>query len=233
MATRKNDVLSKLDYASDRFNALMTELFTAKKEGRDPKSLVHAAADVLSNSRECFDYLGQDILETYILPLSRNKKILDNHSQGKVKAYFPFYESQLKKNAIYAELRNTNPVLHQRLLKFAIDIKNNKRISDTLFECGMFEELKDIVNQKKHDRLVALISKQEAELFIEQPESTILIPRDGLQGGNIVAVNPGTKISKVVEYRFEHNKREVAEFCMFAHRATSIVVRGIYDDFFN
>lgn len=233
MVSRKNDVQSKLDYANDRFQTMMDELFAAKREQRDPKNLVHAAADVLSNSRECFDYLGQDILYTHILPLTDNETILNSHKQGKLKAYFPFYESQLKKKAVYAELRRTNPRLHQRLLVLADDIKNNNTIPKTLFKYGLFEELKDIVNHKKHDRLIALVSTDNAEILIENPGFKILIPRDRQQGWNQVVAAPGSVISKVSEYRFEHNNREVADFCMFASNATKIVINGIYEDFFN
>ncbi|CAG23125.1 hypothetical protein [Photobacterium profundum] len=224
MTSRKSDVLSNLDYANDRFQTMMDELFAAKREQKNPKNLVHAAADVLSNSRECFDYLGQDILYTHILPLTNNKKILNSHNQGKLKAYFPFYESQLKKQAVYAELRRTSPDLHQRLLNLADDIKNNNVIPNTLFKCGLFEELKDIVNHKKHDRLIALVSTNNAEILIDSPESKLLIPRGGQQGWNQVIAAPGAVISKVAEYRFEHNKREVAEFWMFSSRATSIII---------
>lgn len=232
MALRKDDVASKLSYAHERFQSMMDELFAAKKEARDPKNLVHAAADVLSNSRECFDYLGQDILETHILPLTQNTDLLTKHKQGKIKAYFPFYESQLKKKAIYAELRATAPALHTRLLSFASDINRNNKIPNTLFKCGLFEELRDIVNHKKHDRLIAVVSEKESEFLIEQPGMKMLIPRDGQQGWKSFSVSPGTEVSKVSEYRFEFNKREVADFCMFAYRATELVTKGFYEEFF-
>jgi len=232
MTSRKDDVSSKLSYAHDRFQSMMDELFTAKREARDPNNLVHAAADVLSNSRECFDYLGQDILETHILPLTKNNNLLTKHSQGKVRAYFPFYESQLRKKAVYADLRVTAPALHKRLLGFAADIKNNNKIPNTLFQSGLFDELKDIVNHKKHDRLIAVISEEESEFLIEQPGMKMLIPRNGQKGWKSFSVSPGSQVSRVSEYRFEFNKREVAEFCMFAHRATEIVTRGFYDEFF-
>lgn len=211
---------------------MMDELFSAKKEARDPKNLVHAASDVLSNSRECFDYLGQDILETYILPLTSNRDILKNQSEGKVKAYFPFYESQLKNKAVYAELRVTAPTLHQKLLKFATDIKGNCNIPNTLFSCALFEELRDIVNHKKHNRLIAVFSNNDAEFLIEQPGMKILLPRDKQKGWKSFSVSPGTQVSRVAEYRFEFNNREVSDFCMFAHRATEIITRKFYDEFF-
>lgn len=232
MASRKNDVASKLSYASDQYQSMMDELFAAKKDARDPKHLVHAAADVLSNCRECFDYLGQDILETHILPLTKNTDLLTRQSQGKIKAYFPFYESQLKKKAIYAELRVTFPALHRRLLDFAADIKSNNKIPDTLFQYGQFEELKDIVNHKKHDRLIALMSEENAEYLIAHAGVNMIIPRDRQEGWKSFTVSPGTEVSRVSEFRFEFNRREVADFCLFAHQATEIIMRRFYDDFF-
>ena len=40
----------------------MDELFAAKKETRDPKFLIHAAAEVVATARETFDYLGRAII---------------------------------------------------------------------------------------------------------------------------------------------------------------------------
>ena len=59
---RKADVLSKLEYVGHRRNAVMDELFAAKKETRDPKFLIHAAAEVVATARETFDYLGRAII---------------------------------------------------------------------------------------------------------------------------------------------------------------------------
>lgn len=62
-AKRRNDVASKFSYVGTRFQELMNELFSAKKESRDPAQLVHVASDILSTTRECFDYIAQDIVE--------------------------------------------------------------------------------------------------------------------------------------------------------------------------
>ncbi|MCX8892252.1 hypothetical protein [Vibrio parahaemolyticus] len=233
MSSRKQEVFSKLDYVSDQYQTMMGELFRAKRDGQDPKHLTHAVSDILSNSRECFDYLGQDILEKHILPLTRNTKLLQDYQQGRVKAYFPFYESQLQKKALYAELRLTNASLHKALISFTRDISMNNKIPNTLFEYGLFYELRDIVNHKKHDRLVALVSEQQAEILIESPGMQVLIPKDRQQGWTEVVVGPDTEMTRVQEYRFEYNKREIADFCMFAHRATEIIMRKFYDEFFD
>jgi hypothetical protein len=91
---RKQQVVDKIAYATHRHQELMSELFSAKNEDRDPTYLVHAAADVLAAARECFDYLGQDIIECWIIPNTANPKLLKAYADGKLKSYFPFYTSQ-------------------------------------------------------------------------------------------------------------------------------------------
>ena len=57
--SRLNDIREKLKYVEHQRQALMDTLYEAKK---DPKFIVHTAADILSSSRECYDYCASDIL---------------------------------------------------------------------------------------------------------------------------------------------------------------------------
>jgi hypothetical protein len=82
IAARKADVQSKLAYAKHRHQELMNVLFSAKKASIDPAFLVHACADIISAARECFDYLGQDIIERYVVPNTTSAKIKKAHTDG-------------------------------------------------------------------------------------------------------------------------------------------------------
>jgi hypothetical protein len=230
---RQKDVISKFSYVNSRFQKLMNELFTAKKESRDPSNLVHVASEILATTRECFDYLGQDIVDSYIVPLTTKSKIKSDYTSGKLRAYFPFHEGQLtKSNALFHELQQIAPNLYTDLLDFTKSISNKKKIPKTLFEYELFLELKDMVNEKKHDKLIAIASEVDQEYLIENDSTKMIIPRKKQKGWKTFTVSPGTEVSPGSEYRFEFNYREVMKFCLFAHKATEIVILKLYDDYF-
>jgi len=227
--TRKDDVLSKLAYVAHRRGELMNELFSAKKEDRDPEHLVHAASEVLATSRECFDYLAQDIALLHILPHTSQTKIKNDYADGKLRAYFPFHPSQLTKpSALFNELSNTSPQLFTALCNLADDIEKNAPIPKSLFEYGQFIELKDMVNEKKHDKLIGYVSEEAQEHLIESEGRTMIVPKKGQVGWSSFQVQPGSTVKQVAEYRFEFNDREVGKFCLFAHKATELVITELY-----
>jgi len=230
---RKADIFSKLEYAEHRRNALMDELFAAKKENRDPKFLIHAAAEVVATARETFDYLGQDIVEHYLLPNTKNAKLKKDHAAGKLKAYFPFHEPQVKAlHGNFHELKSIRPSLYSDLLKFVEGIAAKRLIPNTLFNYSRFMELKNMVNEKKHDRLLAVVSEGNQEILVEGNDLSILIPKRKQQGWNTLVVQPGMEMKEVTEYRFAYNNEEVSDFCLFAAKATEIVVGEIYANHF-
>ena len=73
----------------------MDELFKAKNGSHEPTHLVHVASDILATSRECFDYLGNDIVDLHIIPFTKNSKLKRIHASGKLRPYFPFHIEQL------------------------------------------------------------------------------------------------------------------------------------------
>jgi hypothetical protein len=230
---RKADVFSKLEYAEHRRNAVMDELFSAKKASRDPKFIIHAAAEVVATARETFDYLGQDIVEQYLLPNTKNAKIKKAYASGKLKVYFPFHEPQVKESdGTFHELKTIAPSLYSELLSFVEGIAAKHQIANTLFNYGWFMNLKDMVNEKKHDRLLALASDGNQEILVEGNGLSMLIPKKKQQGWNTLMVQPGMEMKDVTEYRFAYNNVEVADFCLFAAKATEIVVGGFYRNHF-
>ena len=211
----------------------MNTLFAAKKSSSDPSHLVHACADIISAARECFDYLGQDIIAGHIVPKTTNTKISKAYADGSLKAYFPYYSGQLTKaDSIFYELKVHTPALYQDLLDFTSKIASKASIRDTLFNYQMLTEVREMVNEKKHDKLLAVVSEADGEFLIENSALKMILPIKGQKGWSSFVVNPGTQVERVVEYRFAYNDQEVAKFCLFATNATERVVGAFYTNHF-
>jgi hypothetical protein len=231
--SRKTDVESKIAYARHRHQEIMTVLFDAKKNSSDPDFLVHTCADIISTVRECFDYLGQDIIDGCIIPATTNTRILQDHVAGKLKSYFPFYGAQVSKpRTVYYELLSIQPALHQDLLTFTDSIARGVRIPGTLFTYKLILDVKDMVNEKKHDKLIAIVSDVDREYLIESEHIKMILPIRDQKGWSSFAVQPGTLVSRVAEYRFAHNDQEVSKFCLFATNATDRVIADFYCKYF-
>jgi hypothetical protein len=230
---RKQQVVDKIAYATHRHQELMSELFSAKNEDRDPTYLVHAAADVLAAARECFDYLGQDIIECWIIPNTANPKLLKAYADGKLKSYFPFYTSQIAKaDTVFIELSTIEVALYRALLDFAKSIEDGAMIPETLFSYKAISEMKDMVNEKKHNQLIAAVSDRDREYLVKSEGMTMILPITSQKGWSSFSVQPGTKVSKVAEYRFQSNQQEVGKFCLFAVKATERVISSFYANYF-
>lgn len=231
---RKKDVTDKLDYALDRHQELMDILFQSKKAASDPKFLVHTCADILSTARECFDYLAQDIIECYIIPSTSNPKIKKDHSSGKLRCYFPYYESQINKpESPFFELATASAPFYQSLLDFTRSIARNVTIPNTRYTYKMLLDVKDMVNEKKHDKLIAVVSNADGEYLIENESIRMVLPLQSQSGWSYFAVEPGTSVQRVAEYRFAYNNQEVGKFCQFATKATEHVIGELYDFYFD
>jgi hypothetical protein len=211
----------------------MDELFASKKESRDPAFLVHAAADIIAAARECFDYLGQDIVDLYIIPFTKSTKFKKKYESGALRAYFPFHELQVKNpDAIFHEVKTSSLDLYDSLVDFTEDISSKKQIPNTLFFYHSFLEMKDMVNEKKHDKLIAFVADADQEYLIENESFKMILPMKGQVGWKTFSVTPGSTVSKVTEYRFAYNDQEVGKFCLFASKATQLVLTKFYDDYF-
>jgi hypothetical protein len=133
--SRLQDIRDKIEYAEHQNQNLMAALYASQKERKEPKFIVHTVADILSSTRECYDYCAQDILQEKIINLTKNSKILDRHKKGRLRAYFPFYENELSNsNNPFHELSITDPILHKHLVKLASNISTNKTIPNSRFK---------------------------------------------------------------------------------------------------
>jgi|CXWL01.1.fsa_nt_gi hypothetical protein len=230
--TRKKDIDSKLEYVRHQFQKLMDEMFEAKKAARDPKFITHTSAEILSGSRECYDYCGIDIVETQIIGKTKKEALKTAYSSGKLKAYFPFHEGQLKnKNSLLLELRSTNHKLFKHLQDLTQRIKSDVLSPNTRLRMGDIVRQKDMVNAKKHDRLLAILPVDGMELLAETPEMSIVFETTGIPKGTTITLAGGNPGKAVTQFRFEYNNREVGDFCLSTTSLASIVIDEIYEKY--
>jgi hypothetical protein len=230
--SRLDQVREKIAYANHQRQNLMDTLFEAKKEKVDPEFLVHTASDIMSTSRECYDYCAQDILDIIIIPNTSNQRLIDRYKNHSLHVYFPFHENQLTNNHNpFFELRAISPDFYNYLITLAQNIETNKQIPNTLFLFGDVLLLKDMVNEKKHNRLIAIEKNEDQEVLVENPSMKMVIPIKEQKGWNRIQVSPGSNLSKVVEFRFEAIDKEIAMFCMFATESTRIILDDIYSKY--
>ena len=227
--SRFQAIRDKIEYAEHQRQNLMNALYDSKKESKEPKFIVHTVADILSSTIECYDYCAQDILQEKVINLTKNRNILDRHNKGSLRAYFPFYENELlnTKNP-FSELRITEPLMHEYLVSLAKNIVSTNNIPKTLFKYSDIIRLKNLVNEKKHDRLIAIEANDNQEILIENPNMKIIIPIKEQKGWNKFQVSPGLNVSRVTEFRLEFIDEEVSKFCMFATGSTRIILEDIY-----
>ncbi len=230
---RKQDVLDKITYALYRHQELMSAIFESKKASTDPKFLVHTSAEILSTVRECFDYLAQDIVECHILPFTTNRKLKQSHADGNLRVYFPYYESKANKvGTIFFELSTINILLYQALLEFTHSISSNTQIPNPLFSYKSLLDVKEMVNEKKHDKLIGVVSEADREYIVESSSKRTILPLSAQSGLFYFSVEPGAVVQKVSEYRFSFNNQEVGKFCLTATKTTEYVINDLYQAHF-
>src|SRR5690606_33063617 len=105
-------------------------------------------------------------------------------------------------------------------------------IPNTLFNYQTLADVRDMVNEKKHDKLLAAVSEADGEFLIQNSAMLMILPIKGQKGWASLSVQPGTKVERVAEYRFAYNDQEVGKFCLFATSATERVINAFYAEHF-
>ena len=228
---RFDDIKSKFEYAEMLRQELMNLLFNAKRDEVETKPIMHHARTILAESRECFDYCAQDIFEAFILPNTKERKILDDHKNNNLRLYFPFYESQLTKG-VFLELKKFEPNLYKHLISLTAKIQANDTIPKTLYKYGSVLELKDMANEKKHDKLLAVKNDRQQEVLVENEGFKAIFPVKQNTHLHTLHVPADSTIKLVDEFLFEYNNYEVSHFCMTAVFVTRIILDEIYKEFF-
>lgn len=230
--SRYSDITSKLEYIEYKRQEMMQALFNAKKEKCEPSYFKHIVADILSSTRECFDYCAKDILENKIIVNTSNEKLIARFNDGKIRAYFPFYKNELEnRNNPFYELKDIQVDFYQHLIKLADNFASDNLIPNTLLKYSDLIKLKDLVNEKKHDKLIAIESNSNQEYIIEDNGFSMVIPIKEQKGWDTFKVSEDSKVSIVSEFRLEYIDEEISMFCMGANKSTEIIIKEIYTNF--
>lgn len=241
VGARKAGIAEKIAYAEQQRNQLDEVLWGAYAvEGKLPQFVAQRAENILSQTRECFDHLGRDLIEGHLLPHAK-ASFVRMYNDGKVKCYFPFYLSQLtqeKERFAFFGLKAVNPTLYGELLRFVQAIDAGQFLANTSFNVRLFRVVQELVNEKKHSRLTEYHAAPNEKLFYEGPSSGVLLDRQALEQQGALQVDVQfsgiePKAPRAVPaFKFTATGHEVSELCLFAVRATGIVMDIFYDKFF-
>ena len=228
--SRKKDILEKLDYADQRYNELCEKIFEGGMNLMEVKFLGTMAGDVLASSREVFDYCANDIVDVHISP--NDADIASQLASGKLRCYYPFYKTQLtKKGTVFSKLKKLNKPLHNHLFSIAASIESNKQRPDTPMNYGFLRDMSDMVNQKKHNKLLAVEPSGGETIYSQTPNVKVMIPKEQQVGISHIELPPNAKHTVGNTYVFEFNKEDLMKFPMTCKNLTRLIMDDIYNTF--
>ena len=102
-----------------------------------------------------------------------------------------------------------------------------------MFNCRWFLDLKDMVNEKKHMHLIAIASQANQEILINGDHLSIILPKKKQVGWDTLLTDATLTVKEAPEYKFSYNDVEVGEFCLFAVKATELVMNKFYLKYFS
>lgn len=232
--TRKNDVMDKLAYAEEQRNELARALFDSYETDELPKFVSMRAEGVLSNARECFDYLAHDLIVGYLIPQA-TAKFVERYKQGKEKTYFPFYVDQLTKTQWpWHQFKAVEASVFEHLSGFIDAMDKRLLVGYTLFAARDFRVVQEMVNEKKHSNVVQYHAVADAAVFHKGRAGSVVLDKAtaGVAGFEIGPEFRGDNPKSVPEFRFVSNGRDVLKLCLFAVAATRTVMDWWYETHF-
>jgi hypothetical protein len=223
---RDKDIIDILKHVESKRQELLNLMSDAKIKGKKIDNVANLVADILNNLTKCFDYCANDIYDKYI-----NPKIY----KTKPKIYFPFYKNQLQNpsnplNALITYKR----VVYNLLLEMAEKSQNNEFIDGTRIPYSIAREVRYLVNNDKHSKIIEIDNNGRLELIATSKIGTIIIPEDQLnQSGWRMEVFPNIEKEIIItkSYRLIENNQEVADFCSNAQWNTQQLLDIIYRKF--
>ena len=231
---RKNDVLEKLSYAEVQCDELVNALFDSYETDELPKFVSMKAEGILSNARECFDYLAHDLIEGYLVPVA-SPQFVANYRSGKGKFYFPFYAGQLKQNQWpWCQFKTVDKGVFDHLRGFIDAMDQRQLLANTSLAAQDFRVVQELVNEKKHSKVSQFDAIIDAAVFYQGPVGSILLNKAtaSIAGLEVGAEFGGGNPKSVPEFRFAANGRQVDRLCRFAVTATKIVMDWWYETYF-
>jgi len=233
-STRKRDVTDKLEYAEAQRNELSNALFGSYETGDLPRFVSMMAEGILGNARECFDYLAHDLIDGYLLPVA-SAKFTQSYKNGKEKTYFPFYEGQLTQARWpWHQFKTVDKAVFDHLASFIYAMDQHQVVGCTLFSARDFRVIQEMVNEKKHSKVLQYNAVADAAVFHKGPMGSIVLDKAtaSIPGLKVGEEFGGGKPKSVPEFRFAMNGRSVLDLCLFAVAATRTVMDWWYETHF-
>jgi hypothetical protein len=230
--TRKDDVLEKLAYAEEQFNELMKALVGSYETDELPKFVSMKAEGVLSNARECFDYLAHDLIEGYLLPTA-SAEFLARYRAGKEKTYFPFFSGQLTQPQWpWHQFKTVDKAIFNNLKGFIDAMDQHQLLANTSFDAQDFRVVQQMVNDKKHSKVTQYEAVAEAAVFHKGPMGIVVLDKATTTGLKVGSEFGGNEPKLMPAFRFSVNARDVPDLCLFAVSATRTIMDWGYQTFF-
>jgi hypothetical protein len=231
---RKHGISDKLEFASQQWQELGRILQDAQlNDEMLPRFVSQIAEGILANAVECFDHLGQDLLEFHLLP-NAPESLRKRYEAGKVTSYFPFYLPQLlNKEAVFSQFKAINPWIYDQLREFVRAMDSDLLLMN-YHRTRLFRTIKQMVNEKKHSRVLRYEAIPNEKVFVAGSESTFIFDK-GFRNDNpmLRIVLPEAAVQKrAPAFRFVSNSMDVSDLCHFAVLATPHVMDTFYDRFF-
>jgi hypothetical protein len=228
--SRKSDIDEKLLYADRRFNDLAAALHAGGLAGSSIDFLSSIAGEIISACREPFDYCAHDIVEKFIL--INDPSLAALYHSGKLRCYFPFYKNQLvKAGSVFSKLKIHHKPLHNHLFSLAAAVEHKVIRQSTRLNYAALQEMCDMVNEKKHNRLIQIRAKASNTLFIKGRGVQMMMNLDEQRGYSKVELPAGTEHNVGEQYVFATNNKDVLEFSMNCRMLSRLVLNETYQRF--
>lgn len=241
MTKRIDDVRSNIDFAMEQNRELSELIGDAQKNDTQVRFISQKSGSILSTLRECYDYSIADIRDVFF-PKERRR------------VYFPFHLDSLSPGKPLYELKATAPKTYDYLRALAASMKSSKLIPGTMCAYSDARSINDLVNAKKHNKVLLVEELGNAKTRIEMPDGSVVTTTpmypmrdDGTVDwskphGNVGTAgwvgSPGVQISAVKDFRFNPGKikmsrTDVHGFCMIAITTTRFIMGEVYSSAFS
>lgn len=229
---RKSDVIQKLQYSCEQHSLLVQSLIESYETDHLPKFVSLKAEDILSNTRECFDYLAQDLIEGYLLPTAE-ETFVQNYQAGKLKVYFPFFESQLTaKQSTWNRFNNSACPVFEKIKELVNAMDSGLSLAGTSCNAKDFRVIQQLVNEKKHSQLTKFESLADGSRYYKGAGGSAVLDKATAENPLTFMTGFGEHPKTVPEFRFIANNREVKDLCLFAVVGTRTIMDWFYETFF-
>ncbi len=234
-SARFEGIKEKLEFAEKQRMDLTNALFGAYEGDRPlPQFLRQTAEGILGHARECFDHLAIDLIEEHLLPTADAAFVAEYHS-GRSSHYFPFFGTQLNnpKNA-FQRFEQVNPAVFPEVKTLISAMDAKAKLPMTNFDAADFRILREMVNDKKHSRVMEYQVVADQSVYARGPMGMVIMDKSqfSVPGMRIGGAFGGHSPKSVPAYRFANGK-DIPHFCLFATRATAIVMNNFYVKFFS